>query len=59
MIQSMTRDENDLQVTREYLSSLVMKRIDNFQFYHSKSEHVKLLFLNLNKQEPQLFVSQS
>ena len=46
----------EMTFTRETLRGVVMKRIEGFQFYHSKSEHDKTLLINLSEGQPMLRV---
>jgi hypothetical protein len=38
----------NLTFTRELLKSQVLKRIENFSFYHSKSEHTKIMWVEFD-----------
>ena len=42
---------------RGSIRGVVMKRIENFQFYHSKSEHAKTMWLDFNEAQPYLHLS--
>ena len=40
---------SDMTFTRGSIRGVVTKRIENFQFYHSKSEHAKTMWLDFNE----------
>jgi hypothetical protein len=50
-------NDSDMTFTRGSIRGVVMKRIENFQFYHSKSEHAKTMWLDFNEAQPYLHLS--